>query len=407
MMEAEKTQCLFHILKIRDTGDSSTSQFQFDKVNWQEIFAFAVHHNVEPLVYFHLKEKGIEKALPSDVCQQLRESYYQNSARNLRLYHELSQILERLNESHLPVIVLKGAFLAVYVYPNPALRTMTDLDILMRPGDIPTALEVLKVLGYTPIIPPWVNSMGFHAVLGAPECTASLEIHWDLTTPNDHYQIPVDELWARAVSVEIGSSQVLALCPEHLILHLCHHAAINHLFAQGLRPLVDIDRAVRRYRDDLDWEIITSLSSAWGLQKAVSLTMLVCQQYLDTPVPESVFENLECAKIDPEILQDTLMQISSGPEVIEPPPTGLFKVQAEKRMIRKVMLFLQYVFLLPQPPYQLPDERPKLLTGYYVFRRLMYLMGQHSGSLWKLVRNRQDGARYPNRKWMLLRWLQE
>ena len=407
MTEEEKIQLLFQILKIRNAGDSSTSQFNFKDVDWQEIFAFAVYHSVNPLIYFHLKGRAIEKALPSDVYQQLRQSYYQNSARNLRLYHELGQILERLNESHLPVIVLKGAFLAVSVYPNPALRSMTDLDILMQTQHIPAAINGLKYLGYRPAIPPWVNSMGFHVVLGAPECTASLEIHWDLTTPNDHYQIPADELWARAVPIEIGSSQALALCPEHLIMHLCEHTAINHLFMQGLRSLVDIDRTVRHYRHDLDWEIITSLSSAWGLQKAVALTMFVCRQYLDTPVPKSVLENLECAKIDPEIIQDTLTQISSGPGLTDPPPAGLFKVQAEKKMIRKVKFFLQYVFLLPQPPYQLPHERPKLLTVYYIFRRLMYLMGQHSGSIWKLMRNRRDGAGYPNRKWMLLRWLQE
>jgi hypothetical protein len=407
MMEKEKSLFLFQILKISETRGSSAISFHFNNIDWQEIFAFSTFHNIEPLVFFHIKEKGMENVLPPNIYQQFQKSYHQNAACNLRKFHELGQILECLNKSRLPVVILKGAFLASCVYSNPALRSMQDLDILIQRQSIPAAIDKLIKIGYHLAIPPWVNSIGFHVVLATPEISSRLEIHWDLTTPNEHYKIPSDALWASTIPIEIENQQALALCPEHLIIHLCQHTAINHLFMQGLRPLIDIDRTVRRYRDDLGWKKIISLSSAWGLQKAVALTLFLCRQYLDTPSPEPVLENMGCGKIDPDIIQDTLMQVSYGSEIADAPPAGLFKVQAENKIGRKVGLFLKYVFCLPPTPYPTSPKRSKLLTAYYVFRRLIHLIGHYSGSIWKLIKFNWVGNEVRHRNWILLRWLQE
>jgi hypothetical protein len=403
--EEEKTRLLFQILKSHSTGDTSAISFQLSEGDWREMYACAAYQNVEPLLFFHLKEKGLEQALPKDVHQEMQQAYHKNSARNLRLY-ELGQILVRLNLSRLPAIILKGAYLAAFIYPNPALRSMVDMDILMRPEDITPALEALKALGYGHMLPPWAN-VDFHAILSAPGCTTRLEMHWDLTTTNDNYQIPAAELCARAVAITIGGAQALALSPEDLILHLCAHTSVKHLFMQGVRSLCDIDRCVRCFSDALDWEQIITRALDWGLGRATALTLNLCKSCLDTPIPESLLNDPRFPVIDPTYVQDALIQVSSGPELIDELPPGLIQMISADKFLHKLEIFLQYVFLVPETPYQPVSEMPKLLLAYYLFRRLLFLARKYSVKLIQMMFKRlfTHNASH-DRKWALLKWMQ-
>jgi hypothetical protein len=304
-------------------------------------------------------------------------------------------------------VVLKGPFLGTKVYASPALRSMGDLDLLMHPMDIPRAMRRLETLGYEAVIQPWVNTHGIHTVLGASDRSARLEVHWDLVIPNPHYRIPVDEVWEAVRPFTISTQSALTLCPEHLILYFCEHAALNHLFIQGLRPLVDIDRTVRRLQGELDWERVLKTSSNWGLGKALALSLCLCRRCLHTPLPLPVIESLGIPDISEEIVRNAFNQAAFGPGSSQQPPSGLFKVRAEKNRMRKWRLFFQYVLTLPRPPYQARGEWPLHLRAYYGIRRLLYLISKHSSRVWGMARNKTDASARNNQKSILLRWLQQ
>jgi hypothetical protein len=59
-----------------------------------------------------------------------------SALRNMRRCHELSKVLRILQNDGIPVIVLKGAALAEVVYGNIALRSMSDVDLLVKKGSI-------------------------------------------------------------------------------------------------------------------------------------------------------------------------------------------------------------------------------------------------------------------------------
>ncbi len=66
------------------------------------------------------------------------------AAANLHFQSELTEIVRWFNEADVPVMLLKGAALNLTVYPRPDLRPMSDLDLLVRPGDAERALSLLK-----------------------------------------------------------------------------------------------------------------------------------------------------------------------------------------------------------------------------------------------------------------------
>jgi hypothetical protein len=374
--------------------------------DWPLILECALEQDVAPLLYFQLKQGGDEKLVPEQVLQTLQQAYHQNAARNLHLYHELHAVLELLTSLDLPVIILKGAFLASCVYPNPALRSMADIDILMHPEDIPVALEKLKELGYRLAVPLWANSLDYHLVLKAQNFIALLEIHWGLVVPNQHSSLPVKTLWENTNPVKIEENNTLTLRPEELLLHLCEHMAIKHVFRQCVRSLVDIDRIIRLYFDNFDWEKTILFAKAWGLQKAVLLSLFFCRKYLSTPVPEFVFDALDIVKIEPIIFEEALAEMFISSESTDGMPLGWFRAVGEKKLIERGKILFKYLFILPRIPYQSQYEHNQILRSYFVFQRLIYYIKRYHTSLWQGLFRKHINAGNSDSESILLRWLQ-
>lgn len=152
-----------------------------DKSSWaglaQEdlstLVPLAVSHGVAPLLYLQLS--NIELSEYSPAIQYLKKSFYENVARSQVLQLEMQRLDTAFQAASLPYLPLKGAALAWTVYPDPALRPMNDLDLLVQPEDLMNALRLAQSSGYR------LDKVTNHAVLrGGPAYTITLELHWCL-----------------------------------------------------------------------------------------------------------------------------------------------------------------------------------------------------------------------------------
>ena len=90
----------------------------------------AAAERIAPLLYFG----GPETASPA-----LRKAYYDSAARNLLLFEALDEILRAFGSLGLRPVLLKGADFARRLYPDPALRPMSDLDLWVAPDEVNAA----------------------------------------------------------------------------------------------------------------------------------------------------------------------------------------------------------------------------------------------------------------------------
>ncbi len=132
------------------------------------------------------------------------------------------------------ITLLKGASLALDLYPDPALRSQGDLDLLVHPRDVRPALLAAERAGLFP--PPgalplwWYRLAHFHAKL-SPESPLlrEVELHWALAHPSQLLTVGLDELLERRQAVEVAGSRAWALERLdrllHLVTHLASHAA--------------------------------------------------------------------------------------------------------------------------------------------------------------------------------------
>lgn len=84
---------------------------------------------------------------PADVQKEWKARASAGTAHFVRILHYQEQIYHLLKENDIPMAILKGTAAAIY-YPNPAQRTMGDIDYLVPLEYFDKAKEVLSENGY-------------------------------------------------------------------------------------------------------------------------------------------------------------------------------------------------------------------------------------------------------------------
>lgn len=137
-------------------------------------------------------------------------------ARNLLLMAALEEISAAAAKTGLEFILLKGAALLAEEAYGPAERGMTDLDLLIRPGDERTFAALLADLGFSPM----ENSAQAYYRMAAPSAPPVIaDLHTGLWHAKD-----TRALWDRAE--QKGTWYLLA--GEDQLLHLASHSLLNH-----------------------------------------------------------------------------------------------------------------------------------------------------------------------------------
>ena len=179
-----------------------TSSLELD---WPEFARLAAWHSLAGVVYQRLREFVKQGLISKSALDELRPIYLaQVSASMLRTYW-LGQILRELHARDIPVIVLKGAYLADVVYADSALRPMGDIDLLVRQEDLQAVAQTLTDLGYQASKEFWLDfelQVGKHLPPFVKTGAPPIELHWRLLDPDIPFEIDQAGLWQRACPVK-------------------------------------------------------------------------------------------------------------------------------------------------------------------------------------------------------------
>ncbi len=275
--------------------------------DWNRFIDFARNHGIAPVLYHALKDSR-PGSLSDNSLQELRNIYFRSAKRNMLLYHELGKVLRALREAGIPVILLKGACLAEAVYGNIALRSMGDVDLLVKKEDMARAEQILSSLGY---------SAGYDFLIEDEKASChhlpplvglkklSVEVHWNIVD-FAHFAVleenEIGNIWRRARPVVIAEAPVFMLSPEDLLLHLCLHLSLQHLFDMRLRGFLDLKKVIECYGDAIDWESLRERAHRWGVDRAVCLTLYFAEQWVGLNLPERLKHEWILKRIDPDLL---------------------------------------------------------------------------------------------------------
>ena len=264
-------------------------------VDWEVVMHAALRQGVMPSVYRALVP-AFAPQLPASVHDRMRYEVHGNAVRNCYLAAEMLRLCRLLEKHGVRALALKGPALASGVYGDLALRQFTDLDLLVHQGDLSAAFAVLAGDGFRTTAPlkqiggelPCGWEMTFVRERGLFE----LDLHWRLSPPYFPFTPEGDELWARAVEVDVGPGCVSTLGPEDLMLFLCAHSA-KHGW-QSLSGVCDVAQAARAYR--YDWEALAARAKSLGSLRILFLGVLLAHDLLGAAIPDAL---IDAARAEP------------------------------------------------------------------------------------------------------------
>jgi hypothetical protein len=264
-------------------------------LDWSWLEGSGKRLGVQPFMLKHFSRKENVCHVPAAVMVELREACRLQSIRSFRNYSQISRLLVVLNREKIPVILLKGAYLAEWAYEDRTLRPMSDIDILVPESHAAGVQENLLGCGYEQMqrydqslfhrevahigashLPPLLMPTGVH-----------VEVHLNLFNKVPIKTDAMAQVWNRATPIDLYGASALALCPEHLILHLALH--LHHHMMGGNTTLYwfcDLDLVVRRCGEGIRWDEIKIAAEAMGIASRIATIFHVMAQYWGTPIPK-------------------------------------------------------------------------------------------------------------------------
>jgi hypothetical protein len=115
-------------------------------LNGERFRDLLVFHEVHSYLYPLAKTAAAD--FPPGVMAFAQANYYAALARVQRLTAEFARIRAALTQAGIPVVPIKGLAVLEPYYTHLPVRPTTDIDLLVKPADLPAAGEVLKQLGY-------------------------------------------------------------------------------------------------------------------------------------------------------------------------------------------------------------------------------------------------------------------
>jgi hypothetical protein len=239
-------------------------------------------------------------------------------------------------------------FLADAVYSDIGLREMNDIDLLVYPQHVQRIAELLAEWGYTSeaaVSPHEAREVLNHLPRLIKKNVAGFEIHWNVTSPGKVYGIDPEELWKRAVPVRLKGMEVLAFCPEDMLLHLCLHISYQHQFAFGLRPFCDIVELLACYEDNLDWAAVLERVERWGWGRGIYVALLLANNLVDAAIPVQVLAQLQPTDIPVDIVDAAVLQVLTDSRVASTVTKHFANFLGHEGLMEKTGIFLDRIFL--------------------------------------------------------------
>lgn len=133
---------ILSLIKSAVTGDKVSIPEDFD---WKSAVEISVKHHTAVLLYYGAYNSGIE--IPAPYSAAL-DKYALNSVQyEAKQRYEAEMVYKAFNDGEIDYLPLKGAVMKKY-YPQPEMRYMCDIDMLIKQEQYPEIKGIMESLGF-------------------------------------------------------------------------------------------------------------------------------------------------------------------------------------------------------------------------------------------------------------------
>jgi len=267
-------------------GDHSARFAQLSLNGWDALLALAELHRAAPLLQACLSNSGV---CPPEYGRRLAERTRDAAMHSLAQGSGLVRVITQLRAAGFDPVALKGVVLAFHAYPQPQLRSLRDIDLLLPPDQVEHAQEHLLASGDYQRA-RWAGHYDAGHSHQLPEILDRetglvIELHHRLCAVGWSGDRGLTEkLWDEAETIEILGEPIRVPSPQSNFLHLVEHAAVHHLFSNGPLILADLHYLARSCA--IDWVELQAEAERLELARPLKLVAQLAHRHGADWVPD-------------------------------------------------------------------------------------------------------------------------
>lgn len=243
------------------------------RYDWQQIYDLADKNHVAAMVAYEV-DRLPEDCLPKGEALSLfrRSLDATKNSFNSRLC-SMAILMSTLTTAQVPHLLIKGTALRGN-YPVPALRTGSDIDVIVRPLDYIKAVEALRLRGLEEIS---VKSNEARLEMSGDIFEIRTELEHINIQSKIYFSTPFDD-----ISEPMGYTYKLKSVYHllYIITHIAHHLKIG---GAGIRMIMDIDVLIRS-NPRMDINELFTLCENIRIGKTAQALIALSKKWFNTPV---------------------------------------------------------------------------------------------------------------------------
>lgn len=221
-------------------------------VSWEEVLKIAERQTAANLCWFSI-EKLNNKPV-GELYTYWQDVYAKAASKCLKQMMEIDLLCNEFTSRGYDIMFLKGSKIREY-YPSPDMRTMTDIDLLVRAQDRKPIRELMKSLGYEVDL---LDDGQVDAFKKEP--VIYTEIHYDFSAENHIYHEIFTIDWDKLV--ETQTPHVFEMTFEDLyFFNVGHYAKNMHHRGMGIRAILDCYVLLEKATDEQRANILSKFEN--------------------------------------------------------------------------------------------------------------------------------------------------
>jgi hypothetical protein len=251
-------QYLIHLLAsvLHDARPQNPPEY----LAWEKLYRLSVRHGVANMVFYGLKRLNADQKPPQELMGKFHTEYRKAIAKEATQHIAVEQILSAFEENGIDCMPLKG-YLIKYLYPQPDMRLMADVDILFKNEQTEQVKKLMLELGFT------LEHQGGNHDVYYKKPFMNIEMHRRLVAENSPYSAYLSKTWDRA-TLKSGCRCIWQLSPEDFYIYLLIHLTKHYTGGgTGIRSFIDIWVYHCHDQDALDWDYVRTELEAINLRE--------------------------------------------------------------------------------------------------------------------------------------------
>ena len=241
--------------------------------DWHQIYSLAEKNHVTAIIAYEIDRMPEDLRPKGELLELFRETLNRKKEDFDSRLCSLAIFMSTMTASMIPHLIIKGTALRNN-YPVPALRTGSDIDVIVHPLDYSKAIEALKRRG--------LNELSVKRNEAQMQIADDIfEIRTELENINIqskiYFSTPFDDI-SEAMGYTYKLKDVYHLL--YLVTHIARHLKEG---GAGVRMIMDIDVLIRTH-PNIDINEFLSLCDNIKIGKTAQALIALSRKWFNTPI---------------------------------------------------------------------------------------------------------------------------